>query len=284
MAEAFRFPNKRREASNVSTVESKEDKSSFERAPSSEEAEMLALANTIVIEEMSTLGVANDTVRRVYPFPVSSDRLRIGSAEHPSFQDGAVGHIAFSDGNVIMSSLDSEELQEVLTPNARKILLFDSTLHEMIHAAGVSAKNTSGEISRVGYLQINTNDSGTHEHLRGFNEGIVEALAQEWSSKHREKIKALLHVDDADFEHPILQARNSYGTEQKVANAIAEGIAGAKQETPETVHRRLARGHFTGEMMHLRDIDTAFGKGSLRLLAAIRSTPLFDSGEPSRSE
>ena len=129
MAEAFRFPNKRREASNVSTVESKEDKSSFERAPSSEEAEMLALANTIVIEEMSTLGVANDTVRRVYPFPVSSDRLRIGSAEHPSFQDGAVGHIAFSDGNVIMSSLDSEELQEVLTPNARKILLFYSTLH-----------------------------------------------------------------------------------------------------------------------------------------------------------
>jgi hypothetical protein len=44
-----------------------------------------------------------------------------------------------------------------------------------------------------------------------------------------------------------------------------------KGETKEDVWKRFKRGEFTGEMMHLRDVETAFGAHSLEILAMMES-------------
>ena len=45
-------------------------------------------------------------------------------------------------------------------------------------------------------------------------------------------------------------------------------ISEKQGEEYQTVWKRFERGYFTGEMMHMRDVERTFGKGSLRILAA----------------
>ena len=50
-----------------------------------------------------------------------------------------------------------------------------------------------------------------------------------------------------------------------------EKIAEKNSESKEAVWMRFKKGEFTGEMMHLREVERTFGKGALRVLAALGS-------------
>ena len=55
-----------------------------------------------------------------------------------------------------------------------------------------------------------------------------------------------------------------------ILSAIIKKIAKNNNEEPKEVWKRFRKGYFTGEMMHLRDVDKVFGKGALRVLAALK--------------
>jgi hypothetical protein len=45
-------------------------------------------------------------------------------------------------------------------------------------------------------------------------------------------------------------------------------VAKAKNETRDEVWQRIKKGYFTGELMHLRDIERTLGPGTLEKVAA----------------
>jgi hypothetical protein len=59
--------------------------------------------------------------------------------------------------------------------------------------------------------------------------------------------------------------------EIEIVEIIIQKVAEKKGEDRELVWQRFKRGLFSGEMMHLRDIEETFGKGSLRILASLES-------------
>ena len=56
-----------------------------------------------------------------------------------------------------------------------------------------------------------------------------------------------------------------------IVDAIVAKIAERNGESKESVWDRFKRGMYRGEMTHLKEIETIYGKGSLRVLAALES-------------
>ncbi len=273
MSESLSLGRYQKESPNLTGGETIGDYSKFERELSLDESEMLELANSIILSELKKLDVDSTKVTRIFPFPVPANSVRIASDAHPVMKNNPGGHLNLVGGKILVSALESEHHAKDLSPNARKLIKFRTMLHEAVHVSGVSTRGTdpnSEGVVRVGYLLKNKNGDIEHEHLRGFNEAVVEHLSELWSHLHKTEIKELLGVTDADFEE-VWEKAQSYQTERGVLMTIAEKISVTKNEDLLAVHKRLARGHWTAEMMHMRDIDEAFGKGSLRTLAAMGS-------------
>jgi len=56
-----------------------------------------------------------------------------------------------------------------------------------------------------------------------------------------------------------------YNLPLEILEIVLEKIAKNNKEKPEQVWQRFKKGFFTGEMMHLRDVEKTFGKGALRV-------------------
>lgn len=265
------------ERSNALAEKQIEDFSQFEREPNAEELQMLELANKIVAQELVRLGIER---KGFFQFPVPAERLRMALPEHPELGRNAVGHIEFANDKILVWAETDGLLDKESHPSAPRIMKFLTILHEVIHAAGFSAKDKKGEISRIGYAPRNAqSEKQSHEHLRGFNEGIVESITDQWAQKNWATIKEVLKVEnDTDFVY-LQQTWDVYGTEVRLVDAIVGRIAETKKIEKSEVLDRVAADHFTGNMLYMLNIDRVFGKGSLRLLAALRSTPLFDDTE-----
>jgi D-mannonate dehydratase len=54
-------------------------------------------------------------------------------------------------------------------------------------------------------------------------------------------------------------------------DSILQRLAERSGESVEAVWERFQRHHFSGNMMHLRDIERAFGPGTLRVYATVRA-------------
>lgn len=154
---------------------------------------------------------------------------------------------------------------------------FRTVLHEGLHKASYhkycwyfSEKRQWDmvEPSRLGYTSFKSeSDSGKHEHLRGFNEAVVEKTVQELIKKNRKDIIRSLNFNVAQ----ILGFSRHYEKEMELVDFMVDKIAEKKGEGKEDVWGRFKKGLFTGEMMHLRDIERTFGKGALRMIASIQS-------------
>lgn len=120
---------------------------------------------------------------------------------------------------------------------------------------------------RFGY-RIHQPYEASHEHFRGVDEAVIERMVLDdiWG-KHRRELLGDLGIRDEELEG----ARKAYAGEIRILDEVTQRIAEKKNEAEGTVWRRFKRGLFTGEMMHLRDVEETFGKGSLRVLAALGS-------------
>mgnify|MGYP001566357251 CR=1 FL=1 len=57
----------------------------------------------------------------------------------------------------------------------------------------------------------------------------------------------------------------------KIVRLVIKKVAEKKGITYDEVWKKIKKGYFSGEMMHLRDVEDVFGHGSLRFLGALGS-------------
>ncbi len=152
------------------------------------------------------------------------------------------------------------------------VQLYKTIFHEAVHSVSRITHRVNDEKKviheyRVGYAITNTfHDDDVHAHLRGFNEGVVETIVEEMFHENKREIQQILRVPDRDFEEAIF----AYPLFRSVVKTLCIGVAQAQKGKPRDIWQKIKRGQFTGDMMHLRDVEFAYGKGALRVLDALQ--------------
>jgi len=151
-----------------------------------------------------------------------------------------------------------------------RIQLYKTMLHESIHMVSTQkyyADTTKGDINehRTGYGVKNVIDQ--HEHFRGLNEAVTEDTTKDILEKHKNMLVKNFNITKEEQK----QIGLSYSEYREILGVIIKKVARHNDEDEATVWKRIKAGQFTGEMMHLRDIEKTYGKGSLRVLAALGS-------------
>lgn len=159
--------------------------------------------------------------------------------------------------------------------------LYKTIFHEGVHAASQS-KHWFDVVGRklsdyrLGYLSRNRAKPGEgHEHFRAFNEGVVETTVQELFVINGKEAQQKLGVSQDDMQ----KVKFSYQRFRDTVRSICEGLASKNGGEAYDYWKKIKRGQFTGEMMHLRDIEIAYGKGALRVLDSLSLEPNGDTEE-----
>lgn len=152
---------------------------------------------------------------------------------------------------------------------SERATVFATILHEMIHLVSHNVyffDENHEEIGnyRSGYHTRRNQDEDGHEHFRGLNEGIIDLVVSEIVNENIDTISQMLDLKEDDW-----RGVSWYYDEGELINLIIEKISQQKNEPEEVVYKRFKRGLFSGEMMHLRDIEKVFGKDALRIFSYI---------------
>ena len=154
---------------------------------------------------------------------------------------------------------------------AGRMQLYKTIFHEMVHQASsrsffADPKDRNIGRRRIGYTAFNSGEKN-HEHFRGLNEAVTDMIVREIFIKHKDELIRDFEITEDEQKQSV----DFYFEYMDVVKIIIAGIAKKNGEDEEAVWERFKKGEFTGEMMHLRDIEKTFGKGSLRVLAAMDS-------------
>ena len=172
-------------------------------------------------------------------------------------------------------SVSRENLIKVTSDRAKT---FKTILHEMVHSA--SHNVSYGDVQadelrnyRTGYNVLNWHEGKekVHEHFRAFNEGMIDIVVSEIVQERLDDINELLEISKEDWENV-----SWYWNESELINSIINKISDANGERGRDIYTRFEKGLFTGEMMHLRDVEKVFGKHSLRILGSWAPTDFDD--------
>jgi len=135
---------------------------------------------------------------------------------------------------------------------------YASIIHEFLHFE--SFFEDKNAILRSGYRSLKKED----DKFRGLNEMIINKFAKEILEKNKKDLKKI----NINLEtKKLLSEKYS----PLILNKIIEKVAQKKNQKQEKVWKRFKKSLFTGEMMHLRDVERVFGKNSLRLLSKFYS-------------
>jgi hypothetical protein len=145
--------------------------------------------------------------------------------------------------------------------------LYKTILHEMVHRRAYQAfrANTDRRTirpHRTGYMMQDHNLDLTH--LRGFNEAVTDKIVQEILEKNKGGLRDLLQP--RDWKDPGFHYQDEY---IRVLNNIIRKVSQHNKKEDEEIWLSIKRGHFTGEMMHLRRVEETFGQYALRVLSAL---------------
>lgn len=150
--------------------------------------------------------------------------------------------------------ITGDELKDLQVP----ILTHESIHNKSYHSHRIS-KEKDGSLGvsayRLGYHIMS--DKPEDIWFAGFNEAVTDKTMLD-----------IMNKDKKEGEEKMV-SKSRYKFNLDLVDKIVEKIAIAKGETKDDVWKRFKVGQFTGNMMHLRDIEKVFGKDSLRVLAAM---------------
>jgi hypothetical protein len=171
--------------------------------------------------------------------------------------------------------MNDNNMPEGADPADKEITDLEHLTHECIHLASHAKtlanigedKSVSYGNYRTGYrvLGLDSNDS----KFNGFNEGVVCATERLMLLSEVEDLKKRFHATEPQLEK---LGYGAYVSNQVLVHTLNHKIAEFRKEKPVTSLTRIIRSQFTGEMMHLRDIEDIYGKDSLDLLAKFQSS------------
>jgi hypothetical protein len=145
-------------------------------------------------------------------------------------------------------------------------------LHEMIHQASFHTvfENTDKKLIyplRSGYQGFKPNDLESKDRFVGLNEAIVDSITQEIINKHQEDLNVKFNFSEEELKTDELFS-DAYSDYVDILNIIINKISEEKGEDKESIWKNFKKGEFTGNMMHLRDVEKYFGTGALRILSS----------------
>lgn len=149
---------------------------------------------------------------------------------------------------------------------------FKAITHEMIHIASYNVYYADPENEelkenyRSGYFNNQHQGDNYHNHFIGLNEGIIDLVVSEIVQENLDTILKMLAIEKEDWKDVVW-----YHDESNLINRIAEKIATKNGEDFDIVYKRFKRGLFSGEMMHLRDVERVYGEDALRILSYLNS-------------
>ncbi len=225
-----------------------------------EDKQMIAEVNAIIRSESKVFGIELETIEQdsVHFLPAEICK-RMGLYETGGAYDPKFGRILLND--------------ELLKDKGRRI---SAVLHESLHAIShhkfFLCDDGAIENYRVGYQNKPTHQE--YQWFEGFNEAVLCVFQNLLLDIHSDELNKKFGFTEEDITH-IKKWRSIY--EESLWSMIHK-IADYKGESLYTTANRFVKGHFTGEMLHLKDIEKVYGPKSLRILA------MLDDGHDSRPE
>lgn len=155
-----------------------------------------------------------------------------------------------------------------LSPERKQSVRLRSLQHEAVHMVSYEAdylgKKGDARLYRQGYMVFNQKYG--FERFRGLNEAVVERINMiVFNSAIPKLMERFPDTKEKDwrFGQPI------YEEYRTVLGDIIENIAECMHRDALDVWYDFEKGMFTGDMMHLKNVDRVYGPGSLRLLSAM---------------
>jgi hypothetical protein len=148
-------------------------------------------------------------------------------------------------------------------------------LHEILHAYSFRALTADGsaktiEPYRSGYDTNDLNKNTEYLHFTGFNEAVLEKIRGDIANEHLNEIITNLDIRNEEIKTNS-EFAHSYFKETFIVDALVSKMADFYQVDKNEIWTKIQKGFFTGNMMHLRDMENVFGPGSLRVLASMSS-------------
>lgn len=142
-------------------------------------------------------------------------------------------------------------------------------MHEIIHAASnTSYVNDDGDpmLKKTGY-HLWANDGSKFALL---NELVTEKITEELMLKI---------CPNPNYCDPVMNESHAIFDEDIILNGLIENISKIKNLTTDEVWLLFKKSYFTGDLRHLGDVESAFGRGSLKELANSGSSIIDDIEE-----
>jgi hypothetical protein len=233
-----------------------------EREKRPDELRFIEKINQYLAEEFKELGI--DGTPRVLP-----ERIHIlPIVEYKKhFPDG--DHIGLH-----VSSLDAVYFAD---QGRSRLWLYVGILHELLHLLSKQKWLVRRDAQdnkllfwqhRSGYrsFRSDADKQKMHEHFNGLNEAVIDKLALEIMRKHADELVQELAITPEEkaetgayYEFELIE----------ILDIIIQRLAERMQVSEREIWKKFARGLFTGEMMHLREVERFFGKDALRVLGAL---------------
>ncbi|MCC2630863.1 MAG: hypothetical protein K0S38_672 [Candidatus Paceibacter sp.] len=225
----------------------------FELEKTPEELKMIRMSNDIIQNEFQGYGIQKE-------FHIDPEQIHIYSPE--AYQEKYPGETIISSAESRGKTIDMQRFES-------KETMFIIMMHEMIHLAAHTAfyAEVEGEVgivhrAKTGYRLDSPWKEKGKEKFVGLNEAVVELTTHIFMLRHKAEIVETLGIN---FESMNL----GYYNEWLVFDSIVKTIAKSAEVKYENIVNDYIVAQFTGGMMHLRDIDRLYGKGSLRILALL---------------
>lgn len=192
------------------------------------------------------------------PVPITTAQIHllppsVFAERYPDYPDWSEGvHENLGHGIFIKYRQDAN-------PELLKMFLLHEGIHMDSHHAYFTKNQNEDPIdslsgqTRSGYSTWTPYKEKGGNYLSGFNEAVVQKIT--W-----EKIRAHLTRTKINI---------SYENEIVVLDLLIEKIAIKFNEEKTEVWKRIKKGLFTGQMMHLRRINETYGPNALKILAML---------------
>lgn len=151
---------------------------------------------------------------------------------------------------------------------------FSTLLHEAIHLISfqrafleVKGKEKNIYDARLGYRLRSPWKKGQRDFFRGLNEVVTELAAYRILKKRRRELEERFGITAEDTEGAIY----SYMEHANILNVIVKKIAKYRGYEEGEVWLTFLKGLYRGNLLHLKEVDIVFGKGSLRIVSLLSS-------------
>lgn len=226
-----------------------------EEPKTEKEKRMIQMVNFFLEQEFKRLGIEEQFIR------IQPEQIHLLSQEVYKAKTGeedTVHGFSVPTAKAVCINKDSPSQNSFLA----------TLFHEMVHLAShqkfyAYPETKKAQMYRMGYGLINQEGE---DKFRGFNEFLTDLAVYEIWCKSGNQLQEKLSFTN---EEANIIPLSYFGKYKALFREIITRMAENSQEKPQETSDRILKGMFTGEMMHLRDMEKVYGENALEILSLL---------------